>query len=147
MKQKWSSNWKSSKQPRKQKKFRINAPLHIKQKFVKAHLSKEMRKKYGRRALAVRKGDTVKIVRGQFKGKIGKIDKVNLKNCRVNMTDITIAKKDGTKAFFPLHPSNLILTEIILEDKQRQNVLNRIKKQDDKEKKQQSDEKNGKKTS
>ncbi|MAG08295.1 50S ribosomal protein L24 [Candidatus Woesearchaeota archaeon] len=128
MKNKWSANWKSSKQPRKQRKYRINAPLHIKQKFVNAHLSKELKKKHSRRALALRKGDKIKIARGQFKGKTGKVDKINLSNYRVYVTDIMVAKKDGTKAFFPLHPSNLIITELILEDKKRQKILDRKNK-------------------
>jgi len=128
MKQKFSSSWKSSKQPRKQRKYRYNAPLHIKQRFVRAHLSKELRKKYDRRAVALRKGDTVKIVRGQFKGKTGKIDSVSLKDCRAYINDITLPKKDGTKSLFPLHPSNFIITELILEDKKRQRLLDRSKK-------------------
>ena len=46
MKNKWYKNWKSSKQPRKQRKYRRNAPLHIRNKMMRAPLSKELRDKY-----------------------------------------------------------------------------------------------------
>src|SRR3989338_176397 len=46
MKNKFSTKWKESKQPRKQRKYRANAPLHLRKKFVNVNLSKELRKKY-----------------------------------------------------------------------------------------------------
>ena len=63
MKAKFSKKWKSSKQPRKQRKYRAEAPLHVKHKLVSANLSKELRKKYGRRSFPLRKGDTVLVKR------------------------------------------------------------------------------------
>lgn len=117
--------WKRSKQPRKQRKYRYNAPLHIKSKFLASHLSKELRKKYNKRNATVRKGDKIKILRGQFKGKVGKIDRVDLKRTKVYITGIEIAKKDGTKTFYPIHPSNLLITELNLDDKKRVKTLER----------------------
>lgn len=125
MKKKFSRNWRKSKQPRKQRKYRYNAPLHIKQTFMKAHLSKELRKKYNRRSLGLKKGDKVKIMRGQFKKKIGKVDRVDLKKSYVYVTGIEVIKKDGTKTFYPLKPSNLMITELNLDDKKRQKILER----------------------
>ena len=125
MKTKFSSSWRRSVQPRKQRKYRYNAPLHIKQKFVKAYLSKDLRKKHNKRNLNLRKGDSVKVMRGQFKNKTGKIDEVNLKKTLVYISGIEITKKDGTKARYPLHPSNLMITELNLDDKMRQKILER----------------------
>ena len=119
MKTKFSSSWIRSKQPRKQRKYRYNAPLHIKQKFVSAHLSKDLREKYKRRSITLRKGDNVKVMRGQFRNKTGKIDEVNVKKTLVYVSGIEIAKKDGTKARYPLNPSNLIITEVDINDKMR----------------------------
>lgn len=123
MKTKFSKSWKASKQPRKQRKYIANAPLHIKHKFLAAHLSKDLIKKYKRRSLPVRKGDIVKIVRGQFKKKVGKIEKVLTKKTRVHIENIQNIKKDGSKTFIPIHPSNLIITDLNLEDKKRQKIL------------------------
>jgi len=123
MKTKFSKLWKASKQPRKQRKYIANAPLHIKHKFLAAHLSKDLIKKHKRRSLPVRKGDTVKIVRGQFKKKVGKIEKVLTKKTRVHIENIQNIKKDGSKTFIPIHTSNLIITDLNLEDKERQKIL------------------------
>lgn len=127
MKQKFSKKWKSSKQPRKQRKYRYNAPLHIKHKFLAAHLSKELIKKYSRRSLPVRKGDKVKIVRGRFKKHMGKIERVFTKKSQVYIENIQDLKKDGSKVFVSIHPSNLIITELNLEDKERQKILKNVK--------------------
>jgi large subunit ribosomal protein L24 len=121
----FSKNWKSSKQPRKQRKYRYNAPLHIKNKFMSVHLSKELRAKHHKRNITVRKEDTVKVLRGQFKGKTGKVERVDLKKTKLYITGIEVSKKDGTKSFFPFEPSNLMIIELNLEDKKRVKGLGR----------------------
>lgn len=120
---KFSTSWNRSIQPSKQRKYRFNAPLHIKQRLMHVHLSPELNKKYGKRNLELRTGDRVKILRGQFKKKEGKVEKVNLKRERVFVTGIENIKKDGTKILFPLHPSNLMITELDLNDKKRKQKL------------------------
>ncbi len=125
MKKKFSKNWIKSKQPRKQRKYRYNAPLNIKSKFMGCHLSKELRGKYKKRSITIRKGDSIKVLRGQFKGKTGKIDRVDIKKSKVYITGIEVVKKDGTKALYPIHPSNLIITDLNLEDKKRAKSLER----------------------
>lgn len=119
MKKKFSIKWKSSKQKRKQRKYRFNAPLHIRKKLISANLSKELRKKYNRRSFPLRKGDLVKIMRGSFKGKSGKIEKVNLKKLKVSIEGIQRQKKDGTKINVWFDPSKLQIIELNLEDKKR----------------------------
>jgi len=128
MKKDFSNKWIKSKQPRKQRKYNYNAPLHIRGKFMSSHLSKELMKKYNRRSIKVRKEDKVIILRGQFKKKTGKIERVDLKKTRVYIGGIEMIKKDGTKIFYPIHPSNLVVTELNLDDKKRLSVLSRTKK-------------------
>ena len=125
MKTKFSKPWKSSKQPRKQRKYRYNAPLHIKNTFMAAHLSKELKEKHKKRNVGIRKGDKVKILRGQFKGKEGKVDRIDLKKTKVYITGIEVMKKDGTKALYPIHPSNLLILELNIDDKKRKQALQR----------------------
>ena len=126
-KNKFSTAWTGSVNPGKQRLYRYNAPLHIKQKFMHTHLSKELRQKYGVRNLQLRTGDKVKILRGQFAKKEGKVERVNLKRERVIVTGIDNIKKDGTKIPFPLHPSNLMIIDLNLEDKKRKSKLNEDK--------------------
>ena len=90
---------------------------------MSTHLTKDLIKKHGTRNIPLRKGDTVKIVRGNFKSHIGKIEKVFLKKTRVYVEGAQIVKRDCAKVFYPLHPSNLIITNLNLEDKKRQLVL------------------------
>ncbi len=125
MKTKFSRSWVKSRQPRKQRKYRHNAPLHIKQKFVSAHLSKDLRKKYNRRSMNLRKGDDVKIMRGRFKNKTGKIEEVSVKKTLVYVSGIEIAKRDGTKARRPINPSNMTITGVNMDDKMRNKAIER----------------------
>jgi len=82
-------------------------------------LSKELRKKYNKRSLRLRKGDKVKVMRGQFKGKQGVVENVDLKNYKVNIENVQMNKKDGTTTYYPLHPSNLMIIDVYKEDKKR----------------------------
>ena len=138
MKKDFSNKWIKSKQPRKQRKYSYNAPLHIKGRFMAAHLSKELMKKYNRRSIKVRKGDKVTILRGQFKKKTNRIERIDLKETKVYIAGVEMVKKDGTKILYPIHPSNLIVTELNLDDKKRMAIVNRSKKAD-KIKKEKSD--------
>ncbi len=121
-------SWKSSVQPRKQHKYSYNAPLNIRQKFVGVHLSKELREKHGLRSMALRKGDEVKISRGQYKGKTAKVERVDLKKSKAYLAGIDMIKKDGSKTLYPISPSNLIIRSLNLEDKKRKKILDRVGK-------------------
>ena len=119
MKKQFNKSWKASKQPKKQRKYLANAPLHIKKKFVSVNLSQELRKKYGKRNIPVRKGDTVKIMRGKFKKKQGKVTEVKLKTSKIIIEGIQVKKQDGSKVNVKLQPSNLQIIELNLEDRKR----------------------------
>lgn len=123
MKKEFSISWKSSKKPNKQRKYRINAPLHIKQKMSSSHLSKELRKKYNKRSTSLRKGDKVKIIHGNFKKHEGKVERIELGKTRVFVSGVEYTKKDGTKKMLPLNPSNLMITELNMDDKLRQKLF------------------------
>lgn len=133
MKKKFSTKWKASSQPRKQRKYRANAPLHLKKKFVSVNLSKELRKKHGKRNISAKKGDKVKILRGKFKGKQGKIIAVKIKRSRITIEGVQKKKQDGSKANIKLVPSNLQIIELNLEDKKRMKDLETKTKKEKKE--------------
>lgn len=114
-----NKSWKSSKSPRKQRKFLFNAPLHLKNKMIGSHLSKELRTKHKKRSIRVRTGDKVKVLRGQFKKKIGKVERIDTKKSKAYITGIETVKKDGSKALHPIHSSNLMITDLNLSDKKR----------------------------
>ncbi|MBT3416467.1 50S ribosomal protein L24 [Candidatus Woesearchaeota archaeon] len=121
----FSLAWIRSKQPRKQRKYRHNAPLHIKKKFLSVNFTKELREKYNKRNLTVIKGDKVKIMSGQFKGKEGLVEKVDVRNIKILVQGAEMIKKDGSKVNYPISPSNLMITELKLDDKKRKASLER----------------------
>jgi large subunit ribosomal protein L24 len=123
MKKKFSNKWKASKQPRKQRKYLAMAPIHVRHELISSNLSKELRKRYGRRSAPLRKGDNVRIMVGEFFGKTGKIDEMDQKRCRVKIENIYRTKKDGTKVAVYFHPSNLQIKEMNLDDKFRARAL------------------------
>jgi len=119
MKKEFSTKWKASKQVRKQRKYHYNAPLHIKAKLLNVHLSKELSQKHKTKRIRVRSGDKVKIMRGKYKGKEGKVDVVNTKKSCLFITGIEISKKDGSKAKVPIHASNVMIIDASTDDNKR----------------------------
>ncbi len=131
MKKKFSNKWKASKQPRKQRKYIANAPLILKRKFMSVNLSKELRKKYFKRNIPVRKGDSVIILTGKFKKKQGKVVKVHTKKSKVEIEGVQVKKQDGSKVNVKLPTSNLQIIELNMEDSKR---MKKTAKEDEKTK-------------
>jgi len=96
----------------KQNKRRYQAKLHIKKNFVRASLSKDLRKQLNKRNLGIRKNDSVKIMLGKYSGKTGKVLEVNVKKGIIYLQGINIKKADGKEKIIGFQPSNLIITEI-----------------------------------
>lgn len=134
MKKGFSNKWIGSRQVRKQRKYRVRAPLHIAHRFMSVMLSKELKKKYGRNSFPLRKGDRVMIMRGRFRKREGKIERVYLKRRKASIEGVQITKKDGTKINCFFEPSNLQIKELNLEDKERIAALERTGNTDKKDK-------------
>ena len=94
---------------------------------MRSILSKELREKHKKRSFSLRKGDKVKVMRGKFKKHEGKVDKIDLKKSKVYLSGVEVTKKDGTKTTYPFDNSNLIITELSLDDKIRRKMLERGK--------------------
>jgi len=114
-----------SKQPRKQRKFLYTAPLHLRNKLMVAPVSPDLRIKHGVKRLPVRKGDTVIVTRGDFKDLEGKVVKVDLKKYRIYIEGVTREKTDKSTVYYPVHPSNVVITKLDLSDKWRKKIIER----------------------
>jgi large subunit ribosomal protein L24 len=114
-----------SSKPRKQRKFLFTAPIHLKRKMLSSHLSKALREKYKKRSMPVRKGDEVLIMRGKFKGKTGKISRIDLKKQRVYIDGVSRKRTVGTEVLVPIPSSNVQITNLNLDDKRRVKILER----------------------
>jgi len=116
---KFSKSWKGSKKKSKKRKYMFQADKNTRHKLMSINLSKELKKEYKIRNVKPRKGDVVKIMRGKFRKKEGKIAKIDLKKYRTYIENIQMTKKDGTKINVPIHPSNLQIKTLNLDDKKR----------------------------
>lgn len=119
MKKDFSTKWQGSSQPRKQRKYLANAPIHRKRKLLSVNLSKDLRAKHNIRNIEVKKDDKVKITRGKFKGKEGKIKQIKTKLLKIYIEGIQTKKQDGSMVDVPLRASNLQILELNLNDKKR----------------------------
>ncbi|MGV8142553.1 MAG: 50S ribosomal protein L24 [Candidatus Pacearchaeota archaeon] len=133
MKSEFSTSWISSKQPRKQRKYRFNAPYHIRHNFLSANLSKDLRAKHKMRSMPIRAGDEVVIKRGTFAKQKGKVLDVNVKRLKVTIEGVTRKKADGTKINVYFDPSKLQIVALKLDDSRRLNSgKNESKKSEEK---------------
>jgi len=87
-------------------------------------LSKELRAKHHARSLPVRKDDEVRIVRGKYKGREGKVTQVYRKKWVIHVDRVQRDKSNGATAPIGIHPSNVVITTIKL-DKDRRAILDR----------------------
>lgn len=105
-----------SSKPRKQHKARATAPLHVKNKEIKAPLDKSKYGSSGIRKITLRTGDTVKIVRGSRQGHEGKVARVDVKRRKVAIEKALLMKADNKEVTLWFDPSNLIVTKVDLSD-------------------------------
>ena len=88
-----------------------------------ASLSSELRNKFGKRSARIVKGDTVKILRGEFYGTAGKVTKILTQKNSINVDGVKREKTKGEKVDVPIHATNVIITGLNDDDKWRMNKL------------------------
>ena len=95
------------------------ATYTTKSKQLGSALSKDLHKKYGKRSVRVIEGDSIKIVRGEFKGVDGKISKISTQKSSVSIEGIKKEKTKGDKFDVYIHTSNLVVTSLNTGDRWR----------------------------
>jgi large subunit ribosomal protein L24 len=118
----------SPKSPRRQRKQVLESPLHANRKKLKCRLDEFLQEDYGLRSLVVKKGDLVKVMRGQFRDTEGKVVRVDYKNTRIHIDSATVTKADGKETDAPIHPSNLMLVKLEIDDERRKLIESRSMK-------------------
>ena len=112
----------SPKSPRKQRRFVRNSGQHAHRSMLRCRLDDPLREEYGLRSLNVKKGDLVRIMRGQFRDTEGKILGVDYSAIRVFVDGASTTKADGKEARVPLHPSSLMLVKLELNDERKKRI-------------------------
>ena len=108
-----------STKPSKQRAELYNAPAHRRRRILSASLSTELKTSQGRNSYPVRKGDTVKILRGDFAGIEGKITNIDTKRQRLFVEGVSREKVAGTSTNVSVHCSKVMITKLNLDDKWR----------------------------
>ena len=118
-----------SSKARNQRKMRANAPAHIKRKMLSSHLSADLQKEYGKRSARVCLGDTVMVLRGgeDIRGVEGKVIGVMTDEGRITIEGVAINQADNTAVARPIHASNVVITQLNLDDAWRKDALKRGK--------------------
>ncbi|HII53292.1 50S ribosomal protein L24 [Candidatus Micrarchaeota archaeon CG08_land_8_20_14_0_20_49_17] len=93
-------------------RYKDNRKYHLRKGFVKARLSDELRKKLGTKTKTVRKGDTVKMMRGENNTKEGKVLEVDYKEAIVYVEGITIKNAKGVDKLTPVNSSKLMIIAV-----------------------------------
>jgi large subunit ribosomal protein L24 len=97
----------------------FQATLQTRSKQMGSSLSKDLQKKYGKKSARVVEGDSVSILRGEFKGVDGKISKISTQKSSVAIDGVKKEKTKGDKFDVYIHTSNLVITSLNSEDRWR----------------------------
>ena len=97
----------------------FQATLQTRSKQMGANLSKDLQKKYGKKSARVVEGDSVTILRGEFKGVDGKVSKISTQKSSVAIDGVKKEKTKGDKFDVYIHTSNLVITSLNTSDKWR----------------------------
>ena len=92
-------------------------------KQICAPISKELRKKYSRRSIRIMANDTVKVMRGEYKGLTGKVSKISTATSGIAIEGNKKEKLKGEKIDVYIHSTNMTITALNTDDKWRIKIL------------------------
>ena len=92
---------------------------HKRDKFLGANLSENLREQHSRRSMRVIKGDTVRILRGEYVGIEGKVEKVNTERSTLSIEGVQREKIRGGNVKVQIHASNVQIISLKTDDEYR----------------------------
>ena len=92
---------------------------HKRDKFLGANLSENLREQHSRRSMRVIKGDTVRILRGEYVGIEGKVEKVNTEKSTLSIEGVQREKIRGGNVKVQIHASNVQIISLNTDDEYR----------------------------
>ena len=112
-------------QPRRQRKAEFTADHQSRRRRMAVPLSRELRQRYGRRSLPVRKGDTVRVLSGSYStvGEERRVARVDRRHYRITLDNVTTKTADAKLKALPIRASHLVLTKLYLSDPWRRRIL------------------------
>ncbi len=114
----------TSSKPSKIRKRGIGKTMQVaNSKATRSALASDLKQKYGKNAARVRIGDRVKLIKGEYSGIEGKVQKVYPSEGRVTVEGITREKIAGGTTPVKISATNLVITDLNLEDKWRRRII------------------------
>jgi large subunit ribosomal protein L24 len=92
---------------------------HKRDKLLGANLSENLREQRSRRSMRVIKGDTVRILRGEYVGIEGKVEKVNTERSTLSIEGVQREKIRGGNVKVQIHASNVQIISLNTDDEYR----------------------------
>ncbi|HSA72663.1 MAG TPA: 50S ribosomal protein L24 [Nitrososphaeraceae archaeon] len=92
---------------------------HKRDKLLGANLSENLREQQNRRSMRVVKGDTVRILRGEYVGIEGKVEKVNTERSTLSIEGVQREKIRGGNVKVQIHASNVQIISLNTDDEYR----------------------------
>ena len=86
-------------------------------------LSRELKRRFHRRSLPVRKGDTVRILGGSYVGREERVAKVNRRSLSVTLDNVTSKTGESKQTPLPIRTGHLVIVRLNLSDPARRNLL------------------------
>jgi large subunit ribosomal protein L24 len=115
--------------PRRQRKALYSADTFERRIRMGVPLSRELRSRFRRRTVPVRKGDTVRVLAGSFVGREERVAKVDRRGYRVTLDNVTLKTADEKLKPLSLGVGNLVITRLNLSDPWRRRSL-RVRDED-----------------
>jgi large subunit ribosomal protein L24 len=112
----------SPRSPRRQRRLIRRSSIHSHKRLLRCRLDETLREEYGVRSLGLKKGDLVRIMRGQFRDTEAKVQRVDYTKARVMLDAASVTKADGKEARIAMSASNLMMVKLELDD-QRKKLL------------------------
>lgn len=92
---------------------------HKRDKFLGANLAENLREEHSKRSMRVIKGDTVRILRGEYVGIEGKVEKVNTEKSTLSIEGVQREKIRGGNVKVQVHASNVQIISLNTDDDYR----------------------------
>ncbi|MEM0129566.1 MAG: 50S ribosomal protein L24 [Thermoplasmata archaeon] len=113
----------SPRSPRRQRRLLYRASPTERRRRMTVPLSRELRARFHRRSIPLRKGDTVRVLRGSFEGREERVASVDRRSLSVVLDNVTVKTGESKQTALPIRPASLVIVRLNLADPWRRREL------------------------
>jgi ribosomal protein uL24 len=109
--------------PRRQRRAVFNATSSERRRRMTVPLSRELRSRFHRRSVPIRKGDTVRVMKGSYVGREERVARVSRRDYTVTLDNVTLKSGEEKLKPLPIRTNHLLLVRLNLADEWRRETL------------------------